>query len=339
MTQVNQIQLSTPFYLESGEKIHNAKIAYSISGIPKTDGSNVVWICHALTANSQVENWWSGLVSLGKFFSPETYCIVCINNLGSCYGSEGPLSISANKQRPYYLDFPDFTIRDMARFHSRAADELGFGKIGWLLGASMGGQQALEWSIEEPDRFKQLVLIASNARHSSWGIAFNSSQRMALEADPDFWTYKKDAGKKGLEVARSIALLSYRTYETYAQQEGKQDGIFKAESYQRYQGYKLANRFSAHSYWYLSKAMDSHDVGRGRGGLENALQFIQAQTLILSIEGDLLFPQAEQAFLAQGIKQARLVTIKSKYGHDGFLIETEQISQELQGFLALKEVQ
>src|SRR5690606_1410913 len=206
---------------------------------------------------------------------------------------------------------------------------LGVQKVHTLIGSSLGGQQALEWGIMQPDVFENMVIIASNAYHSPWGIAFNESQRMAISLDKTWELNQDDAGMEGMKTARSIALLSYRAYETYqrSQTEEDQDKVdfYKASSYQRYQGEKLAKRFNAYTYWLLSKAMDSHHVGRDRGGAETALRQIIDNTLIVSVNSDLLFPVEEQQFLAKNIKNAQLKIIDSCFGHDGFLIETDQI--------------
>jgi homoserine O-acetyltransferase len=201
----------------------------------------------------------------------------------------------------------------------------------------MGGQQAMEWAILQPNLFKKLVLLATNAQHSPWGIAFNESQRLAIYADSSWSERRHDAGQAGLSAARSIALLSYRNYQTYQsrQSEDTDEKIddFKASSYQRYQGLKLVRRFNVLSYLILSKAMDSHNVGRGRESREKALNQIRAKTLVIGITSDILFPPSEQQFLARHIPDAQYIEIDSPYGHDGFLVETEKISAILKDFL------
>lgn len=201
----------------------------------------------------------------------------------------------------------------------------------------MGGQQLLEWSIEEPGLFRYIFPIATNAQHSPWAIAFNVSQRFCIEADPTWKENDPEAGLTGMKVARSIALLSYRSYETYklGQSEQTNDKItqFNSESYQWYQGEKLAQRFNAFSYHALSKSMDSHNVGRGRKSVTDALRSIQAKTLSIGIRSDLLFPVEEQEFLAAHIEGAKFRLIDSHYGHDGFLLEFEQIEKQISEFI------
>lgn len=323
-----------PFTLENGQTLHSLQIAYHTYGKPNPAQTNVVWVAHALTANADAESWWPGLVGIGCFFNPEEHFIVCANILGSCYGTTGPLSINPQTQEPYYHTFPTITVRDMVAAHQLLATHLGITQIEVLIGGSLGGQQAMEWAITAPTQIKNLVLLATNAYHSAWGIAYNQSQRLAIEADTTWAENSPTAGQRGLKAARAIALLSYRNYDTYrlTQTEDSVDVVtnFKAASYQNYQGDKLVNRFNAYTYYRLSQAMDSHNVGRGRGSVIKALQAIQANTIVIAISSDGLFPPTEQAFLAEHIPQATLHTIDSTYGHDGFLIETQAITHVLQ---------
>ena len=206
-----------------------------------------------------------------------------------------------------------------------------------LIGGSLGGQQALEWAVAQPERIRKLIVLATNAQHSPWGIAFNESQRLAITTDRSFYANSPTGGLKGLKTARSIALLSYRTYQTYGCTQLEDDqhktDAYKASSYQNYQGEKLIRRFNAYSYWFLSKAMDSHHLGRNRTGVEAALKQIQAKTLAIGIKSDLLFPVEEQHFIASNIPGGQYAEIDSFYGHDGFLIETKAISGIISNFL------
>jgi len=326
-----------PFELESGKKLNGLQIAYHTYGKLNEKKDNVIWVSHALTANSDVFDWWKGLFGENSLFNPQDHFIVCPNILGSHYGTTSPLSINPDTGQPYYLSFPQFTVRDMAAIHPLLANHLGINEINVLIGGSLGGQQAIEWAISEPKRIQKLILMATNAQHSPYGIAFNESQRLAISSDRTFYAQSPEGGKKGLKAARSIALLSYRTYDTYniTQQEVSIDKIdgFKASSYQNYQGDKLIKRFNAYSYWYLSKAMDSHNAGRGRVSIENALGTIQAKTLVMGITSDVLFPPSEQKYLAEHIRSAQYIEIDSFYGHDGFLIETEILTKEIAAFL------
>lgn len=328
---------SKTFTLECGEKLHGLEIGYHTFGKLNKNRNNVIWVCHALTANSDVLDWWSGLFGDNNLFNPEEHYIVCANILSSPYGTSNPLSINPLTQQAYYLSFPQVTIRDMVKAHQILADHLGIDQIKVLLGGSLGGQQAVEWSIIEPERINYQVLIATNAKHSPWGIAFNESQRLAISTDRTFYAGQPDGGSKGLKAARSIALLSYRGYDIYnaTQQDNDVEKLddYRSASYQNYQGEKLVNRFNAYSYWYLSKAMDSHNVGRGRNGVEKALSNIKAKTLIIGITSDILFPIAEQKYLYQNIPNAVYSEFDSIYGHDSFLIETELLTKTIGSFL------
>jgi homoserine O-acetyltransferase/O-succinyltransferase len=316
--------------LESGLVLPRVEVAAHTYGHLNPNGDNVIWVFHALTANSNVPDWWPGLFGEKRTLDPSRYFIVCANILGSCYGTTGPSTINPETNERYGLDFPNYTIRDMVTLHRLLAEHLGIHKIALGIGGSLGGQQLLEWACIEPHRFEHIVAIATNACHSPWGIAFNTSQRMALEADSDFHTNKPNAGQDGLRAARAMALLSYRHYDTYAMTQKddycKRNG-FSADSYQRYQGEKLVQRFDAHSYYRLSQAMDSHHLGRHRKSVESALQLIRAKTAIIAIDSDLLFPVKEQLLLANMIPDAKFHIVQSDHGHDGFLIETNRINQ------------
>jgi len=338
-----------PLRLESGLTVPAYHLEYTTQGRLNEAGDNVVWIFHALTANSDASEWWPGLVGAGRLFDPSVYYIVCVNMPGSCYGSTGPEETDHRSGQPYYHDFPVWTTRDMIRAYQPLRESLGIRKIHVGIGGSMGGQQLLEWAIEEPELFRHIVPIATNGRHSPWGIAFNTSQRMAIEADPTWQERRAGAGAAGMRAARAVALLSYRDYGAYGQLQPRQEdqmaerdgtlygqgtnGSRGASSYQRYQGEKLVRRFSAFSYYALSLSMDAHDVGRGRGGLAPALGRIKAKTLVIGIESDILFPVTEQRTVATLIPGASLRLIQSLYGHDGFLLEFEQIRQLVEGFL------
>lgn len=338
MSTAKTFHSAQPFRLEKNQSLPALDIAYHTYGTRAPDDSNVVWVCHALTGNSDVFDWWAGLFGPGCLFDPERYFIVCANNLGSCYGTTGPLSIHPEKGTPYFHDFPDITIRDMVNAHDLLRQHLGISKVHLLIGGSQGGQQALEWAILKPELFENLVLIATNAVHSPWGIAFNESQRMAIATDLSWEEASPTAGLEGMKTARSIALLSYRHYHTYGRSQQSTDkeqtDHFPAASYQRYQGEKLARRFNAYSYWVLSKAMDAQNVGRGRASVEAALAAVRARTLVISLSSDLLFPPAEQTYLAGHIPGAGYASIDSFYGHDGFLTETEALNDILAGYLA-----
>lgn len=328
-----------PFLLESGTSLPGFQVSYCEYGADAHAAKPVIWVCHALTANAQVHDWWPGLFGSGKLLDPARYRIICANMLGSCYGSTHALSMRPGTAEPWYHDFPLLTNRDIVSAFDILRQYLEIDQVYMLIGGSMGGQQCIEWAIQQPTAFERLVPMATNARHSPWGIAFNESQRMAIAADQSWLERHPAAGKKGLAAARSIALLSYRGYNTYADSQ-MEDALdtklegYRATTYQQYQGDKLVRRFNAFAYWTLSQAMDNHHVGRGRGGLALALAQITARTLVLGVNSDLLFPVEEQRLLAEKIPHAQYAEVMSRYGHDGFLIETEQLEQYIAPFLA-----
>ncbi|MBS1680296.1 MAG: homoserine O-acetyltransferase [Bacteroidetes bacterium] len=325
------------FVLESGGELPGFQLKYTTYGQLNKDRDNVVWVCHPLTGSSDFTAWWNNFFVEGSPFDPKNYFIISANVLGGCYGSTGPLSINHVTGKKYFHDFPQVTNRDVVRAFDLLRSHLHLHKIHTLIGGSLGGQQALEWAIEQPEVFEHLILIASNAFHSPWGIAFNEAQRMAIEADLSWKENDERAGLNGMKAARAIGMISYRTYEgfektQFEKPDGKLEG-FRAASYLQYQGLKLANRFNAYTYWLLTKMMDSHQVGRGRESVEAALQKVKANTLAIGIESDILFPVSEQKFLAKNIPNASFKTIDSLFGHDGFLLEFDQLNDIVNGFL------
>ncbi|MDX2285035.1 MAG: homoserine O-acetyltransferase [Bacteroidia bacterium] len=335
--QVQIFEYPHPFALEQGGQLPGFQLAYTTSGQLSAARDNVVWVCHALTGHADPASWWPGLFGPGDLFGPERCFTVCANMLGSCYGSTHALSDDPGTGTPYYHRFPLLTNRDMVRAFDLLRAHLGIRHIHLAIGGSMGGQHVLEWAVMRPELFGHLVPVATNAQHSPWGIAWNESQRMAIEADATWREDRPDAGMEGMRAARAMALLSYRSYEGYAarqQEAGEAADGFRASSYQRHQGEKLYRRFNAFSYWTLSKAMDSHHVGRGRGGVEAALAQVRARTLVIGVDSDVLFPVAEQQRIAAGIAGAEYAEITSLYGHDGFLVETAALAAILRRWLA-----
>ena len=324
-----------PFTLECGISLPKLKIAYHYYG-EYMPGKKVAWVCHALTANSNVTDWWKGLVGDESMINPNDYFIVCANIIGSCYGTTGPLSVDDLDTK--FDQFPIITIRDMVRAHILLRQHLGIDSIDLLLGGSMGGYQALEWSLMEPNVIQKMFLIATAAAESAWAVAIHTAQRLAIEADSTWKDAKPNAGAKGLKAARAIGMLTYRNYGIFKEKQTDEDlekmDDFKASSYINYQGDKLVNRFNAYSYWLLTKSMDSHQLARGRGGDLNAtLSSIQTPTFIIGIKSDILCPLAEQKLMVDHMPNATLVEIDSLYGHDGFIIETAQITTHLKAWL------
>lgn len=321
------------FKFEVGDSIANLSIVYHTSPRQYQKGDRVVWLCHALTANSDPLDWWPEMVGKGCCVDPDKDFVVCVNIFGSAYGTTGPKNWVCNGNA---LAFPTFTVRDTARLFTLVREYLGIEQVDLLIGSSIGGFHALEWAIMEGDIIKKAAFIATAPRVSPWLSAWMEVQRMALEADPTFRTCKNiDGGRKGLEAARAISLISYRSFDGYnlTQYETDDDCLFanRAASYERYQGEKLVKRgFDAYSYYYLLHCVDSQNVGRHRGGVEKALSLIKAKSIVISITSDGLFPPCESSEWAKYIPNSKYYEIDSRFGHDGFLLETEQITQILQ---------
>lgn len=322
--------------LESGAQLPGFQLHYTTYGKLADDKSNVIWVCHAFSGSSDFTEWWSGLFGPGKMYDPEKYFVICANMPGSCYGSTGPLSVNPGTGKPFYHDFPMLTNRDIVASFDILRRHLGFDRVHTVIGCSLGGQQAVEWAIYEPQVFEHLISIGANAQHSPWAIAFNETQRMAIAADASWKENHDQAGIEGMKAARAVGLLSYRNKIQYDKSQAHSDDDaydqFRASSYQNYQGEKLAKRFNAFSYWLLSKAMDSQNVGRNRGGILKALQRITSKSCFIGITTDILFPKEEQEFMANHVRNARFEVIDSDYGHDGFLLEYEKLSAILNRF-------
>jgi len=331
---MNTLEIRESFQLENGEVLPGLTIAYNSYGKLNQAKDNVVWVCHALTANSDVIDWWPGLVGKDCVVNPKDHFIICVNIIGSCYGSSGPLTIDPKNEQPYYSSFPVVTIRDMINTFVLVRKKLGIEKIKLLMGGSMGGYQVLEWCLMEPDVIQNSFVITTSAAESAWGIAIHTAQRLAIEADQTWKDRSADAGKNGIKAARGIGMLTYRNYKIFHQKQSDPDfsktDNYKASSYILHQGNKLSDRFNAQSYWLLTKSMDSHNIARGRfDTLEEALKQIRQPMLVIGIDSDILCPVPEQKLLAENIPNSTLHVISSDYGHDGFLVEVETISRHL----------
>ena len=324
--------------LESGAVLAEVDITYDTFGTLNEAKDNVIWVCHALTANSDVGDWWPHTVEEGRFLDPTRYFIVCANFLGSHYGTTSPLSVNPTTGEKYYYDFPQITVRDMVKCHQLLAKHLGIERVKLLIGSSIGGFQCMEWAISEPKFMESVALIATTTCTEPWAAAFNESQRMAIRTDKTWGELRDDAGIDGMAVARSIALISYRggaAYNATQQDENPTEASFtrRAHSYQQYQGEKLRRRFNAMSYYRLSEAVDSHNIARGRGSIAEALSKIEARALVVAISSDILFPPEAHVPMREHIRDVEYHLIESEFGHDGFLVEHEKLNTIIQNFL------
>jgi len=318
-----------PFQLECGEVLPELTVGYHTFGKLNEEGTNVIWVCHALTANSDVSDWWNELFGEGKVFDPDKYFIVCANILGSCYGSTCARSISSNTNRAYGVDFPLITIRDIVRAHELLCKYLNIKKIALCMGGSCGGHQVLEFAFLYPNLINRMALLVTAARESAWAISTHEAQRLAIEADPTWKEDYDEAGAKGLKAARGVGLLGYRTFQSYVdRQTDEKDKLenLKASSYINYQGEKLMKRFYAQCYYSLTKALDTHHLGRGRESIESVLKKLTMPAFILSIDSDNLIPPSQQQILADYLPNNVHHLITSDFGHDGFLIEAPTIN-------------
>ncbi|BDS13324.1 homoserine O-acetyltransferase family protein [Aureispira anguillae] len=325
--------------LEQGGTLPEVEIAYHTFGKLNAAKDNVVWVFHALTANSDPTDWWKGVIGNNTLIDPEQHFIVCANVLGSFYGTTNPRSINPETGKQYGIDFPKFTVRDVVKIHHLLRQHLAISTIKLCIGGSFGGHQALEFVLMEPNIVQSLFVLATTARETAWSIAIHEAQRMAIETDPTWKDNSPKAGATGLKTARALGLISYRTIDAYVTTQTDDSPKLdqhKAASYVRYQGEKLEKRFHAHCYWHLSKCLDTHHLGRDRSSIEAALAQITIPTTIIGIKSDLLIPPSEQQFLAQHIPNANYYEIPSAFGHDGFLIEVKQINTILEQHLKLK---
>ena len=337
------------FALEAGGRLDEVTVAYETWGTLNAERSNAVLVEHALTGDSHAAGdagpghpspgWWNGLVGPGLGIDTEQWFVVCSNVLGGAQGTTGPSSIAPDG-RAYGSRFPVITVRDQVAAEIALADSLGITSWHAVVGGSMGGMRALEWAITTPKRLQRLVVLATGAASSAAQIANSSLQNRAIRADANFHDgdyYGGDEPNEGLAIARGLGQITYRTPEEFEMRFARsaQDdsdvlsgGRYAIESYLNYHGEKLARRFDANSYVVLNEAMNHHDVGRGRGGVVKALGVIEARTTVLGIDTDQLYPLHLQEQLAEQIPNASpLNVISSPVGHDGFLIEADQIGK------------
>lgn len=337
-----------PFVTENGEQLSDITVAYETWGRLNAASDNVVLVFHALTGDSHAAHhpeipgdhagWWEPVIGPGKPLDTDRFFVICANALGSCYGTTGPRSVAPDGER-YNLRFPALTVRDLVNCQLRLLDALGIRSLVCAIGGSLGGMQAIELAATAPHRVEQAVVVAASARFHSQGIAFNEVQRRAIMLDP-LWRNGDYADEcppeHGIGVARMLGMITFQSddYMTARFERAPASrpsawtdfqGRFDVEGYLHHQGRKLATRFDANTYLYLSRAMDTHDIGRGRGSLERAAARITARTTVIGVSSDLLFPPAYVRQAAEVIERAggsaRYVELDSPEGHDAFLKE------------------
>ena len=358
-------RFSEPFdiALESGQELLGARLAYESWGELNSDKSNAILVLHALTGDSHLignageghatSGWWNGIVGPGDAIDTNEFYVLTPNVLGGCQGSTGPSSLDRNG-REYGPSFPQLTIKDQAKAFLILADQLGIKKFYAIIGGSMAGMHALEIAIDFPERLERLAILAAPPYSTADQIALNTVQLEAIRSDSNFaagWYYDAKPGfgpHKGLALARRMALLNYRSPKELNERFGRswqsqvspltERGKYAVESYLDFHGNKFVRRFDANSYITLVSAMNSHDVGRDRGGVELALQKIKCPTLVLGVDSDRLFPLSGQELIANNVSGplvgGELQVIQSEYGHDGFLIEAKEVGARLKLLLA-----
>ncbi len=329
------LEIEGPFTLESGDTLPQVRIAYRTWGRPR---STATLVCHALTGSADADDWWADLFGPGRTLDPDQDYIVCANVLGGCYGTTGPTSRALGAFEPYGGAFPEVTIRDIVRIQALLIDHLDIVTLDLVLGGSMGGMQVLEWAALYPERVDAIAPIAVGPTQSAWGVALSEAQRQAITADANFagGRYPLGAGPaQGLSAARSIAMISYRSAHNFKTRFARErtDDAYSVQSYLRHQGDKLVNRFDANTYLTLIGAMDSHDIGRDRGSVEDALRSIDQPALVVSVSSDGLYPSDEVADMAELLPNSELHEIDAPQGHDAFLIRVEELNGALVDFI------
>jgi homoserine O-acetyltransferase/O-succinyltransferase len=356
-----------PFALEGGGLLRGVTLAYETWGTLDADAGNAVLVCHALTGDSHAAGrlqpghptpgWWDDVIGPGKVIDTERWFVVCVNVLGGCQGTTGPASPHPDDGKPWAARFPVVTIRDMVRTQASVADHLGIDRWALVVGGSMGGMQVLEWGVMYPERVRALIPIATAAAASAQQIGWWSSGRRAISMDPR-WRgghyYDAEPGDgphEGLATARMVSMMTFRSDDVFSARFGREvvepvEGYslwqrFQVERYLEYQGDKLVRRFDANSYLLLTKAMDLHDLARGRGGMHAAFARLQAPVLSVGVTSDILYPPHQSREIVELCDEvgvpASFAELDSPHGHDAFLIETDQLGGIITEFIARVE--
>lgn len=355
------MHFAEPLVLQSGASIANYKLVYETYGELNADKSNAVLVCHALNASHHVAGtyaddpkntgWWDNMVGPGKAVDTNRFFVIGVNNLGSCFGSTGPMDINPETGKPYGADFPVLTVEDWVNAQARLADALGIKQFAAVMGGSLGGMQALAWSMQYPDRVRHAVVIASTARLSAQNIAFNDVARQAILSDPDFhggdFYAHGVVPKNGLRVARMVGHITYLSNDDMSEKFGRElrsgeykfgYGVeFEIESYLHYQGEKFSAYFDANTYLLITRALDYFDPAAKYGGdLDKALAGTKAQYLLVSFTTDWRFsPECSRAIVRSLISNARQVTyaeIDAPHGHDAFLLNDERYHETVRAY-------
>ncbi|MBN8994187.1 MAG: homoserine O-acetyltransferase [Rhizobiales bacterium] len=352
-----------PLVLDSGGRIDHLQIGYQTYGTLDGNRANAILVCHALTGDQHAANrnpvtgkpgWWDMMIGPGKPIDTDRYFVICANVVGSCMGTTGPASTNPATGRPYGLDLPVITVRDMVRAQAMLLDHLGIESLFSVAGGSLGGMQVLQWAASYPERVFSALPLAAGARHSSQNIAFHEVGRQAIMADPEWRNGRYlEAGtspRKGLAVARMAAHITYLSDEALHRKFGRNlqdrdkptfgfDADFQVESYLRHQGSSFVDRFDANSYLYVTRAMDYFDLAAEHGGrLANAFKGSRTRFCVASFTSDWLFPTSESKTVVRALNAAgasvSFVEIESDRGHDAFLLDEPELFSTVRGFLS-----
>jgi homoserine O-acetyltransferase len=361
-SEVVRFGADRPLDLDSGGTLSPVQIAYQTYGTLNAARSNAILACHALTGDQHVANthpvtgkpgWWSLMIGSGRPIDTDRYFVICANVLGGCMGSTGPASIDPQTGKPYALDLPVITVRDMVRAQAMLLDHLGIDTLFAAIGGSMGGMQVLQWAASFPDRLFAAIPIATGSRHSSQNIAFHEVGRQAIMVDPDWCggAYLEEGKNphKGLAVARMAAHITYLSDEALHRKFGRSlqdrealtfgfDADFQIESYLRHQGMTFVDRFDANSYLYMTRAMDYFDLALDYGGqLAKAFTGCHTRFCCVSFTSDWLFPTAENRTIVHALNAAganvSFVEVETDRGHDAFLLDEPELFTTVTGFL------
>lgn len=354
-------KIEQTLHLESGAKLFPFSLAYESYGKLNDNKDNTILICHALSGDSHAAGyyseddkkpgWWDTMIGPGKGFDTNKYFVICINTIGGCMGSEGPSSINPETGKPYGLNFPMFTIKDIVKSQKMLLSYLGIEKIFCVTGGSMGGMQSLEWIVSYPEMVKSALLLATTSRLSAENIAFHAAGRQAIKSDAN-WNngdyYEKEPPNAGLAVARMLAHITYLSSEILKEkfdrklQDKKNYSFdfsvdFQIESYLQHQGLSFVRRFDANSYLYITRAMDYFDITNGSGKLTESLKKVKSKTFVISFSSDWLFPTHMSKSIVNALKSnnadVSFCEVASNRGHDAFLLETEKLTILIKGFL------
>jgi homoserine O-acetyltransferase/O-succinyltransferase len=332
--------------LDSGAILAPVEVAYETYGELNATRSNAILIVHAFSGDAHAAGeggWWSAMIGPGKAFDTDKYFVICSNVLGGCRGTTGPGSINPETGCPWAMTFPQVSVADMVRLQKMLIDRLGIDRLLTVSGGSMGGMQALEWAATNPDRVASAIPIATTARHSAQQIAFNEVGRHAIMADPDWNNGNYYGGRlpgRGLGVARMVGHITYMSDESMREKFGRKlrtPDQFEVESYLTYRGYKFVDRFDPNSYIYITRAMDTFDLTQ-RGSLPTLFEAIKARFLLISFTSDWLYPPYQSLEIVKALRgrncDVAYCNLDTRYGHDSFLVEVEQQTEVVRGFLA-----